>query len=43
MVTGTLCTSVVAKMKSTLGGGSSSVFRRALNASFVSMCTSSMM
>ena len=43
IVAGTLCTSVVAKMKRTCGGGSSSVFRSALNASFVSMWTSSMM
>ena len=43
MVSGILFTSVVAKMNLTCGGGSSSVFRSALNASFVSMCTSSMM
>src|SRR5678809_283990 len=42
MVTGTLCGSVVARTKVTCGGGSSSVFRRALNASVVSMWTSSM-
>ena len=43
IVAGTLWISVVAKMNRTCGGGSSSVFRRALNASLVSMCTSSMM
>ena len=42
IVTGTLWGSVVAKMNLTWEGGSSSVFRRALNASFVSMWTSSM-
>ena len=43
MVTGTLCTSVVAKMNFTCGGGSSSVFRNAFHAAFESMCTSSTM
>ncbi len=42
MVTGTLRISVVAKMNLACGGGSSSVFRRALNAPLESMCTSSM-
>ena len=32
MVSGTLCNSVVARMKTTRGGGSSSVFRKALKA-----------
>ena len=40
-VTGTLRTSVVAKMNFTCSGGSSSVFRSALKAPFESMCTSS--
>ena len=40
---GILWTSVVARMKTTCGGGSSSVFSRALNASAVNMWTSSMM
>ena len=40
-MTGTLCTSVVAKMNFTWGGGSSSVLRKALKAPTVSMCTSS--
>jgi formiminotetrahydrofolate cyclodeaminase len=35
--------SVVAKKSFTCGGGSSSVFRKALTASFVSMCVSSTM
>jgi hypothetical protein len=39
----TLCFSVVASMKTTCSGGSSSIFRRALNASVVSIWTSSMM
>ena len=43
MVTGNLCGSVVASTKVTRGGGSSSVFSRALNASRVSMWASSMM
>ena len=42
-MTGTLWTSVVAKMNFTCGGGSSSVFRNALNAAFESMWTSSTM
>ena len=42
-VTGTLRISVVAKMNFTCGGGSSSVFRSALKAEVLSMCTSSMM
>ncbi len=42
-VTGTFLLSVVAKMKVTWGGGSSSVFSSALNAFFESMWTSSMM
>ena len=41
-VTGTLRTSVVAKMNFTCRGGSSSVLRSALNAPLESMCTSSM-
>ena len=43
MVCGTLLTSVVAKMKMTCSGGSSSVFRSALKAPFESMWTSSIM
>ena len=43
MVAGTLWISVVARMKSTWDGGSSSVFSRALNAPVDSICTSSMM
>lgn len=43
MVSGIFSGSVVARMKSTCWGGSSSVFSSALKASFVSMCTSSMM
>ena len=43
IVIGIFCGSVVAKMNFTCSGGSSSVFSRALNASFVSMWTSSMM
>ena len=42
-VTGTFCTSVVAKMNFTCGGGSSSVFSKPLKAAFDSMWTSSMM
>ena len=42
-VTGTLRTSVVAKMNVTCGGGSSRVFNSALKACFESMWTSSMM
>jgi hypothetical protein len=42
-VTGTLRISVVAKMNFTWAGGSSSVFRSALNAFRDSMWTSSMM
>lgn len=37
-----LCGSVVAKMNLTCSGGSSRVFRRALNAALESMWTSSM-
>ncbi len=40
-VTGTFCGSVVARMNTTCGGGSSSVFSIALNACVDSMCTSS--
>ena len=43
MVIGTLCGSVVAKMNYTWEGGSSSVFKSALKALVVSICTSSMM
>ena len=43
MVGGTLWISVVAKMNTTYGGGSSMVFNSALNALLESMCTSSMM
>ena len=43
MVAGILCASVVASTKTTCGGGSSSVFSRALKASLVSMWTSSTM
>src|SRR5687768_11535875 len=43
IVSGTLCSSVVAIMKTTLGGGSSTVFKRALNDEVESMCTSSIM
>ena len=42
-VTGTLRTSVVAKMNFTCSGGSSSVLSRPLKAGFDSMCTSSRM
>ena len=42
MVSGSLWYSVVAKMNFTRGGGSSSVFRSALNAPVESMWTSSM-
>src|SRR5437868_981306 len=42
MVGRILCFSVVAKMKIAWGGGSSSVFRKALKAEELSMCTSSM-
>ena len=42
-VSGILCGSVVASTKSTCAGGSSSVLSRALKASGVSMCASSMM
>ena len=37
-----LCFSVVARMKITYDGGSSKVFRNALNAACESICTSSM-
>ena len=43
MVAGILWYSVVARMNTTWGGGSSSVFSSALKASGVSMWTSSMM
>ena len=43
IVCSTLCASVVASMNTTCGGGSSSVLSRALEASVVSMWTSSMM
>ena len=43
MVGSILCFSVVARMKMTCCGGSSSVFRKALKACEESMCTSSMM
>ncbi len=39
----TLCDSVVARTKTVFGGGSSSVFRKAFQASLVSMCASSRM
>ena len=42
IVTGTLCGSVVAMMNITCSGGSSRVFRSALNAPCDNMCTSSM-
>ena len=42
IVGNSLWTSVVAKMKTTCAGGSSSVFKRALNAETESLCTSSM-
>ena len=42
MVIGILCTSVVAKIKITYEGGSSSVFKSALKAPIESICTSSM-
>ena len=41
MVIGILCTSVVASIKMTYSGGSSSVLRSALNAPVESICTSS--
>ena len=43
MVAGTFWISVVARMKMTWAGGSSSVFSNALKAAVDSMCTSSMM
>ena len=43
MVGSILCFSVVARMKMAWAGGSSSVFRKALKAEVLSMCTSSMM
>ena len=43
MVSGTLCACVVAMMKRTRGGGSSSVFKSALKAGTESMWTSSTM
>ena len=42
IVGSSFCISVVARMKTTRGGGSSSVFSSALNAAFESMCASSM-
>ena len=42
-VAGSFCGSVVASMNTAWAGGSSSVFRSALNALVDSMCTSSMM
>ena len=39
----TLCASVVARTKTVFGGGSSSVLRKAFQASLVSMCASSRM
>ncbi len=42
-VSGIFCASVVHRMNTTWGGGSSSVFNSALNAGSVSMCASSMM
>ncbi|SRR6056297_2408093 len=41
MVSGILCTSVVHRIKTTLAGGSSRVFKSALKAETESMCTSS--
>ena len=43
MVGRILCFSVVARIKMTYEGGSSSVLRKALNAAVDNMCTSSMM
>src|SRR6476661_8497240 len=43
MVGSILCFSVVAKIKIAYGGGSSNVFKNALNALTLSMCTSSTM
>ncbi len=43
IVAGTLCVSVVHRMNTTCSGGSSIVFKSALNAAVESMCTSSMM
>src|SRR5438309_9288242 len=43
IVSGTLCSSVVAMMKTTFGGGSSIVLSNALNALSDNMCISSMM
>ena len=43
MVAITFCGSVVARTKAVLGGGSSRVFRKAFQASLVSMCASSRM
>ena len=43
IVFGTLCTSVVARKNFAWAGGSSSVLSSALNAPWLSMCTSSMM
>ena len=42
IVAGTLWGSVVARIKRTWGGGSSMIFKRALNADWESICTSSM-
>ena len=41
IVAGNLCSSVVARIKTTCAGGSSSVFNKALNDAAESMCTSS--
>ena len=43
IVAGTLLSSVVARMKMRCSGGSSMIFKSALNAAMDSMCTSSMM
>ena len=43
IVAGSLSASVVARIKTTCSGGSSSVLRSALNADLLSICTSSMM
>jgi len=41
IVSGTLCVSVVAKINFTNSGGSSNIFKSALNAHLESICTSS--
>ncbi len=43
MVGSTLCFSVVQRMKIAYEGGSSRVFRKALKAAWLSICTSSIM